>query len=43
MNTNRLYRLVKVFEDMGLSHDAAFELAFTTYKSAREQKAVQHA
>lgn len=32
MNTQKLYALVRAYEDLGLSHDAAFERAFAEYK-----------
>jgi len=32
MNTKHLYQLVRSYENLGLSHDAAFERAFTEYK-----------
>lgn len=32
MNTAKLYALVRAYENMGLSHDAAFERAFNEYK-----------
>jgi hypothetical protein len=35
MNTSKLYALVRAYEDLGLSHDAAFERAFNEYKSIK--------
>jgi len=32
MNTRKLYQLVRAYEDLGLSHDAAFARAFNEYK-----------
>lgn len=33
MNTQKLYALVRAYEDIGLSHDTAFERAFSEYKA----------
>lgn len=35
INTQILYDMVRVYELMGLSHDDAFERAFTEYKSIK--------
>lgn len=35
MNTRKLYQLVRAYEDIGMSHDAAFERAFNEYKAIR--------
>jgi hypothetical protein len=32
MDTNKLYALVRAYEDLGLNSDAAFERAFNEYK-----------
>lgn len=32
MNTRRLYQLVRAYEDLGYTHDEAFERAFNEYK-----------
>lgn len=32
MNIQKLYGLVRAYENLGLSHDAAFERAFNEYK-----------
>lgn len=38
MNTQKLYALVRAYEDLGMSHDAAFERAFAEYKAIRSAK-----
>lgn len=38
MNARKLYALVRVYEDLGLSHDDAFERAFHEYKAIKEMK-----
>lgn len=35
MNTSKLYALVRAFENLGLSNDAAFERAFLEYKAIK--------
>jgi len=37
MNTNILYDLARIYELMGLSHEAAFECAFNEYKAIKEK------
>lgn len=40
MNTNKLYALVRAYEELGMSHDAAFEHSFNEYmKIKNAQKA----
>ena len=39
MNTRKLYALVRAYENLGLSHDEAFERAFIEYKELKERKA----
>lgn len=38
MNTGKLYALVRAYEDLGLSHDEAFERAFREYKAIKGKK-----
>lgn len=38
MNTQKLYALVRAYEDLGLSHDDAFERAFIEYKELKARK-----
>lgn len=38
MNTRTLYAMVRVYEDLGMSHDAAFERAFAEYKAIKGSK-----
>lgn len=35
METKKLYALVRAYENLGLSHDAAFERAFSEYKALK--------
>ncbi len=38
MNTQKLYALVRAYENLGLSHDEAFERAFNEYKAIKVRK-----
>lgn len=37
MNTQKLYALVRAYENLGLSHDEAFERAFLEYKELQNK------
>ncbi len=41
MNTQKLYSLVRVYEEFGMNHEAAFERAFHEYKELMQRLKVR--